>query len=145
MHPATRLFFIVLIACFPFAVRAQAAATDLDLIVNHVKEYDQKNTPAHSVHLQKSYNPVKAFLFLTMYFYQKVLSEQISAGCEFEVTCSVFSLVSIREFGPLKGICLSADRLTRCNGQAQVETQEYLINHSNGKTIDEPSMYRFKE
>jgi uncharacterized protein len=118
---------------------------DLSLIVNHAKECEQKNKNLHLVHLQKSYNPVKALLFLTMYFYQKVLSEQISAGCEFERTCSGFSIAAIHEFGFLKGMCLSADRLTRCNGQAQIESEEYLINHANGKTIDEPFMYRFKD
>ena len=116
----------------------------MQLIANKVEDHHQK-TDAQTVHLQKSYNPVKAVLFLVMYFYQGVLSEQISSGCEFDRSCSNFSMVAIRELGIVKGICLSADRLTRCNGQAQVESQAYLINHSNGKTIDEPSMYRFKE
>jgi len=145
MSPVTRLPFFVLVAAFSFTLQAQTVSTDLSLVVNHMKEYDRGNKNIHSVHLQKSYNPVKAFLFLNMYFYQKVLSEQISSGCEFEGTCSVFSIAAIREFGFVKGICLSADRLTRCNGQAQVESEGYLINHFNGKTIDEPSMYRFKE
>jgi len=79
-----------------------------------------------------------------MYFYQTVFSPQISAGCEFDRSCSNFSLTAIQEFGIIKGVSLSADRLMRCNGQAQVETEGHLINHSNGKTIDEPSMYRFK-
>lgn len=134
-------FFLV----FPFLVRSQEPAADFSRISAHMQRQQEKNAGTHSVHLQKSYNPVKAVLFLVMYFYQGVLSEQISSGCEFDRSCSNFSVAAIRELGLVKGICLSADRLTRCNGQAQVESQAYLINHSNGKTIDEPSMYRFKE
>ncbi|MFI5164329.1 MAG: membrane protein insertion efficiency factor YidD [Bacteroidia bacterium] len=95
--------------------------------------------------MQRSFNPIKVFLYIPLYLYQKFLSEQISAGCEFDRSCSNYSIAAIKEFGFLKGIFLTADRLTRCNGQAQAETQSYLINHSNGKVIDEPSMYHFKD
>jgi len=144
MNFKKQLIFICGIAAFPFFIHAQKQSDDLSLISSHAQAYDAQNVKTHSAHLQRSANPIKAFLFLPLYFYQKVLSEQISAGCEFERTCSNFSMESIREFGFVKGICLTADRLTRCNGQAQVETQSYLINHSNGKVIDEPSMYHFK-
>ncbi len=60
------------------------------------------------------------------------------------MSCSNFGVNAIKELGVIKGICLTADRLTRCNGQAQCETEYYLINHITGKAIDEPSMYRFK-
>lgn len=107
--------------------------------------HNERSVPPHSIHIKKSPNPIKAFLYLSLYLYQKVVSEQISAGCEFDLSCSNYSLTAIKEFGFAKGIYLTADRLTRCNGQSQVETEGYLINHFNGKTIDEPSMYHFKD
>jgi putative component of membrane protein insertase Oxa1/YidC/SpoIIIJ protein YidD len=140
-----QLLCFLFITIFPFCLYAQSPSSDLSLISSHVQEFDQKNTGSHSVHLQRSHNPVKAVLYLPLYLYQKIFSEQISAQCEFERSCSNFSLAAIQEFGLVKGVCLTADRLTRCNGQSQADSQSYLINHVNGKTIDEPSMYRFKE
>ena len=33
----------------------------------------------------------------------------------------------------------------RIEHKSQAESWDYLINHTNGKTIDEPFMYRFKD
>jgi putative membrane protein insertion efficiency factor len=139
------VFFFFFIILFPFLLGAQEASDDMALIFGHVLEQDQKAGKDHLVYLQKSHNPVKAILFFPLYLYQKVISEQISANCEFEISCSNYSIAVIKEFGFVKGICLTADRLTRCNGQSQADSQSYLINHVNGKTIDEPFMYHFKD
>lgn len=78
-------------------------------------------------------------------FYKKVLSAQISASCDFEPSCSAFSGDAIHEFGFIRGVLMTADRLTRCNGFASDETVPYLINHSNAKTKDDPRLYRFNK
>jgi len=121
------------------------SVNDLDRINNQVKiqesGYIVKKEPKT---LQTTLNPIKALSFLSLYFYQAFLSEQISASCEFDISCSNYSLLAIKEFGLLKGLFLTADRLTRCDGRAQTEMENYLINHLTGKAIDEPSMYRFK-
>lgn len=137
--------FLILLLLPPFFSNAQSVPADSTLIATQVNSLGARTLEKRQVRFYKTYNPLKAVLFLFMYGYQSIVSEQISAGCEFERSCSGFSLAAIQELGLLKGICLSADRLTRCNGQAQAESEEYLINHSNGKTIDEPSMYRFKD
>lgn len=140
-----QLFFMCSIVAFPVFLRAQKQPEELQLISNHIQEHDALREQTRSVHLRKSYNPLKSFLYLSLFFYQQIVSEQVSAECEFERSCSNYSIEAIKEFGLIKGVCLTADRLTRCNGQAQSETQSYLINHSKGKAIDEPSMYHFKD
>ena len=79
---------------------------------------------------------------ILLIFYKSILSEQISANCEFETSCSTFSFQSIDEFGFVKGFFLTADRLTRC-GFSFAETPQYLINQNNAKIIDNPSLYHF--
>lgn len=134
------LIFLVLL---PFVSQAQFPDQDWGLIQAHVTKSQPQ--PVKKVHLHTSANPLKMTLYIPLYFYQKILSEQIAAVCEFDRSCSNFGLASIKEFGIIKGVSLTADRLTRCNGLAQLETENYLINHINAKVIDEPSMYRFKD
>ncbi|MDZ7776053.1 MAG: membrane protein insertion efficiency factor YidD [Bacteroidales bacterium] len=61
------------------------------------------------------YNPVAVSLGGLLYLYQSILSQQISAECLFHPSCSQFGKNAIREFGLLKGVALTADRITRCN------------------------------
>jgi len=138
----TICFFIL---CFSFYSNAQTK-TDISLIQTAINQSaeDTYNTKKSSL-LKKTSNPFKVASFIMLSFYQKIISEQISAGCEFDMSCSNFGINSIKEFGVLKGIGLTADRLTRCNGVAQYKTENHLINHTSGKVIDEPSMYRFSK
>jgi putative component of membrane protein insertase Oxa1/YidC/SpoIIIJ protein YidD len=136
----------VFLFCFLllFYISSKAQNTDdFTLIKSHLKTLENEREQAN-IRFQRSLNPFKAISFITLFFYQKIISEQISAECEFDMSCSNFGIRSLQEFGIIKAIGITADRLTRCNGQAQSETENYLINHSTGKVIDEPSMYRFK-
>lgn len=114
---------------------AQTKTNDFELLVIHCNGF----VPDNSKHIGKyKVNPFDGLLFL----YKKILSMQISAHCEFEPSCSSFSLRALHELGYLKGIFLTADRLTRCNGSASNETQHYLIIPENGKIKDIPFFYR---
>ncbi len=88
------------------------------------------------------YNPFfwggKAMLF----FYQHFISQQIMANCGFEPSCSSFAKEALKSRGFFVGIMLSADRLSRCNGSAQFEAENFLVNRKTGKLRDAPSMYR---
>lgn len=84
----------------------------------------------------------KPFNFL-LWFYKSVISEQLLSDCGFVPSCSRFSYQAIHDLGLIKGIFLTADRLTRCNGFANVETSPYLIDYKYAKVKDSPSFYRF--
>lgn len=98
-----------------------------------------------NVKMQATHNPVKKLLYIPLYVYQSIMSEQISAHCEFEPSCSNFGVQSIKVLGIIKGLFLTADRLTRCNGEAQPHAPDYLIDHYTGRVIDEPRMYKNKD
>jgi uncharacterized protein len=74
-------------------------------------------------------------------FYRNTISEQISADCAYDLSCSRFSIHSIRRFGILKGGLLTADRLTRCGSFAAKYAVPIYYNARTGQVIDEPSMY----
>lgn len=67
------------------------------------------------------YNPLSLTMGGLMYFYQGVISKQIGATCPYEISCSDFSKRVIRRYGFLKGVPLTADRLTRCTRLSAID------------------------
>ncbi len=77
----------------------------------------------------------------SLWFYRRFISEQISAECAFDLSCSNFASKSLITTNPIKAIFLTVDRLTRCHPHAAEETTSYYFNNQSGKVIDDPSMY----
>jgi putative component of membrane protein insertase Oxa1/YidC/SpoIIIJ protein YidD len=88
------------------------------------------------------YNPINLTLGGLLYFYQKIVSPQLLTNCPYEISCSAFSKTSIQEFGFIKGIPLTADRLTRCTQFTLMDIFPSQINETNGKIIDNIDKYR---
>lgn len=86
------------------------------------------------------YNPFSLLALSSMYIYQQIVSPQLFRHCLYKLSCSNFSKAAITEFGLIKGVFLSADRLLRCNIGAidDVPPEDFDID---GHTIDEPSKY----
>lgn len=70
--------------------------------------------------------------------YQKFISSQDGPSCNFTPTCSRFGMACIQEYGMLRGILLTADRLIRCNG---LQSTHYHKDLHTGKNIDPISDY----
>ena len=78
-----------------------------------------------------------------MFAYQKVISPVIARHCAYSPTCSAYSKELIREYGLAKGICLTADRLTRCTRIALTGADTYfLIDEGHGHIQETPERYR---
>jgi uncharacterized protein len=91
------------------------------------------------------YNPVSLVFGGLLYVYQRSISLQIGAACPYEVSCSAFSKQCIRQYGILKGIPLTADRLTRCTRLASFDLVRGVdYNHRTNRVYDHPDDYRFK-
>jgi putative component of membrane protein insertase Oxa1/YidC/SpoIIIJ protein YidD len=91
------------------------------------------------------YNPVSLTFGGLLYVYQKTISVQIGAACPYEVNCSNFSKQCIQKYGLLKGIPLTADRLTRCTKLAALDMIEGVdYNSRTFKLYDHPNDYTFK-
>lgn len=70
--------------------------------------------------------------------YQKFISSQDGPTCNFHPTCSRFGMRCIQEYGMIRGLLLTADRLLRCNGS---QLGHYHKDEATGKYIDPVSDY----
>ncbi len=70
--------------------------------------------------------------------YQKFVSSQDGPSCQFLPSCSHFGMGCIQEYGFVRGIMLTADRLIRCNGS---RSNHYRRDSLTGKYIDPVSDY----
>lgn len=90
------------------------------------------------------YNPISLTLGGLLYVYQKAISPQLQSRCPYEISCSAFSKASIEEFGIIKGVALSADRLGRCTQFTVIDIQISQFDQNSGAIIDDPDKYRMK-
>ena len=104
---------------------------------------DKKPIRFHHRSFISRYNPFSLVAKWTMLFYQNVASPELFRSCLFERSCSNFSKKAIEEFGLIKGVFLSADRLLRCNTFAVRDFPPKTIC-PDGLLMDEPSKYRLK-
>jgi putative component of membrane protein insertase Oxa1/YidC/SpoIIIJ protein YidD len=79
-------------------------------------------------------------------FYQRIMSpvRQPAASCQFEPSCSQFAREAVKEYGPMLGSILAADRLMRCGHSASLDdypagisrfsdpaSKNYLVGNGN--------------
>jgi putative component of membrane protein insertase Oxa1/YidC/SpoIIIJ protein YidD len=124
------------------SLNAQSFKEDLNFLIQVNTDTSVKVQTRQLSPFQK-YNPLFWFFDGSLTIYQKVLSPQISASCLYQQSCSRFSRAAISEFGIVKGIALTADRLSRCNRVAGSSINPFRITES-GKVYDLPAMYRLK-
>lgn len=86
-----------------------------------------------------SFNPVVFIGNTTLFFYQKVISNQIGATCAHEPSCSEYCRLSIAQNGFIRGVLLAGDRLHRCTIFNVMEMRKKPENLRYGKIYD-PSM-----
>lgn len=96
----------------------------------------------HHMNALVKYNPVTLVLKGAMLAYQHAISPQLSRHCPYEITCSNFSKQAVQEFGIVKGIFLSADRILRCNRIGVLDTDPLDFSEKNGTIMDAPNKYR---
>ena len=70
--------------------------------------------------------------------YQKFISSQDGPTCAFTPSCSRFGMACMQEYGVLRGVLLTADRLIRCNGS---QSRHYHKDRLTGKYVDPISNY----
>lgn len=142
-------FFFLLSLLHPAAARAQQMLNSDSLLWTQdfkVHTYDSRKPSflfAGHKNVVLKYNPVSLVFGGLLYFYQKAISPQISAQCPYEINCSSFSKQCIQHYGLLKGISLTADRLTRCTQYTVIDLLPSQLNGAK-KIIDPVEQYTFK-
>jgi len=101
------------------------------------------NNPIQDVPKTKKYSHInilspKGLLSGTIRFYQLFISTQDIPVCNFTPSCSQFGIDALREFGIIRGILLTSDRLQRCNGTS---ASYYKLDYGSGKFVDPVQIY----
>lgn len=140
-HPIYRYFARLCVFCLPVFIFVLPAfaneATDLAFI--------RKVNPMTIAKPQEiiRFNPqetseLKLAATGLIRLYQKFISSQDGPTCSFFPSCSRFGIACIQEYGVLRGVLLTADRLLRCNGS---QSRHYHKDSVTGKYIDPVSDY----
>ncbi len=76
-------------------------------------------------------NPLTYIAAGLMYTYQNVISEQISANCNYQISCSEYTKKCIEKYGLIKGTLLGLNQLSQCIPNIQEEHCEHVISEQN--------------
>lgn len=129
-------------------VAQEQFASDNDLLRERFRETPTDNNSSTGLIVPRSnrlvarYNPVTITFSGMMFVYQRYMSPQLPSECLYHPSCSSFSKSLIREYGLIKGIVATADRLIRCNRVASIDIHPMLIDEQRGKVTEHPDIYR---
>ena len=140
-HPIYRYFARFCVCCLSVGIFVSPAvaseATDLAFIrkINPITTA----TPQEVVRFNpQETSELKLVMTGLIRLYQKFISSQDAPTCSFSPSCSRFCMACIQEYGVLRGVLLTADRLLRCNGS---QARHYHKDPVTGKYIDPVSDY----
>ncbi len=89
----------------------------------------------------RRYNPVALTLGGMMYVYQRFISPQLPSECLYHTSCSSFSISLISEYGLVRGVVATADRLMRCNRVAALDIHPLNLHPQSGKVNEGVELY----
>jgi putative membrane protein insertion efficiency factor len=134
---------LLFIICFFISILSSAQVDVNSIIQRHEQELDVKTNRVFYIQKDDWKNLTSYTLgaLLLLQAYKSFISSDLGSDCKFNPTCSAFSAAVIRQNGFLSGILLTADRLIRCNQEAEFEHSQHLINKQTGKIDDEVADY----
>lgn len=153
-----RLFLVVLVIALGvvISVRAQIPISDKQLLADRdfqnsaaFAQYRGAGNSNRAVQYRRQswvaqYNPVSLVLKGAMLGYQRLMSQQLARSCPYQITCSNFSKQAIEQYGVIKGVFLSADRIMRCNRIGLLEVLPMDISPIDGTIVDSLSRYSYR-
>jgi len=137
--------------CLPELNAQGGFASDNDLLLQRYTGTSEPETKETTLLMPRStslvvrYNPVSLTFSGMMFVYQRYLSPQLPSECLYHPSCSSFSKSLISEYGMIKGIVATADRLIRCNRVAAIDIHPILIDEQRGKVREQTDIYRREE
>lgn len=142
-----RLFFLFI--CFVFCIPNLFSQSKEDILLLKEHSFENKTFDSREVVYGFGHNnsksPAYHLLSASMFVYQKCLSAVVSRSCVFEPSCSAYSKALINEYGLLKGMICTTDRLMRCNRIAMAGKSPTYFDAQNGKHFENTSIYSLKQ
>jgi uncharacterized protein len=144
------LFFVILITnTFTSAVPPRS---DFEML--QAKETDENaDIHSHDIRFMRSrsknviirYNPVSLVFGGLMYTYQRFISPQLPSECLYVHNCSNFSKDLFYEYGLVKGLFTTSDRLLRCNRLSALDIHPLMIDETSGKVMESIDTYKSED
>ena len=88
-------------------------------------------------------SPLRFVLLRAIHLYRTYISPIDGPRCGFTPSCSAFARQAVGEYGALRGVIMTADRLTRCNIFKEPGPDYHLL--PNGKLFDPVSAHTLTE
>jgi putative membrane protein insertion efficiency factor len=150
LHNKILLVLFIIIASLLYSHKGTAQKINIEENMTFFSKQNSSHSHSHKrpyifkneKNILIKYNPVSLTLGGMLYFYQNVISQQLSSNCLYQPTCSDFSKQAIAEYGIFKGIFLSTDRLTRCNKISGIDIHPVTMNEKTNKSEDPVSLYK---
>jgi uncharacterized protein len=124
----TFCFLICLNCIFAQSQQELVFTTSIAQPVNKPKVYS-----TFKEQINKNSNELELLVSALFFLYKELLSSQDSNKCAFHPSCSLYSILAIKEEGVLKGGIMTFDRLTRCNG---LSPEKYKIDLKKKVLVD---------
>lgn len=124
---------------------AQISENNALLVSHAMQQVEQSPAPTFmkpTGGIIQKINPFSWLLGGLMFTYQRYISAQLPSECLFDHHCSAFSKEIIGEFGLIKGIFLTSDRLSRCNRIGLMDVHPLDINPSTNRVAEDKEIYR---
>jgi uncharacterized protein len=109
---------------------------------SHIHYHDVRFMRTRSRNVFIRYNPVSLSLGGLMYVYQRIISPQLPSECLYSPSCSAFSKDLIYDYGIIKGVFTTSDRLIRCNRLSALDVHPLLVNENTGKVVESTEIYK---
>ena len=77
--------------------------------------YAQQNYPADTVLVSPQANIFEKSAILPIVAWQRISYKSELLACQFYPSCSNYGALAVRNYGPIIGIAITADRIVRCN------------------------------
>ena len=136
-----RPFVLFCVFCLFATIFISHASADETADLTFIRKFNPITTPKPKevIHFNlRETSELKLAATGLIRLYQKFISSQDGSVCNFLPSCSHFGVACIQEYGVLRGISLTADRLLRCNGS---KSQYYHKDSVTGKYIDPVTNY----
>jgi putative component of membrane protein insertase Oxa1/YidC/SpoIIIJ protein YidD len=108
----------------------------------HIHSHDIRFMRSRSDNVLVRYNPVSFVFGGLMYTYQRFISPQLPSECLYVHNCSNFSKDLFYQYGLVKGLFTTSDRLLRCNRLSALDIHPLMIDEKSGKVMESIDIYK---
>ncbi len=122
---------MILSMWFPMSALTQSS-NHLEYVLQKHASHEQLSNKT-VVQEQVAPNEIKTAGLSLIRMYQILISSQDRPACLFSKSCSNFAMTALKTKGFAVGICLTSDRLQRCNELAR---HNYAVDPANGLAVD---------